>query len=146
MVISKIPNEAEIIEVLNTCHLFIAPSVTASDGNQDAPVNVLKEAMAMGLPVISTYHGGIPELVEDEISGLLVPERDAEALATKLGYLLEHTKDWSNMGKAGRSFVENNFDLQRLNDKLVSRYEKLLERNRGELADDHVYVSQALLK
>ncbi len=139
-------NEAEIIEVLNTCHLFIAPSVTASDGNQDAPVNVLKEAMAMGLPVISTYHGGIPELVEDEISGLLVPERDAEALATKLGYLLEHTKDWSNMGKAGRSFVENNFDLQRLNDKLVSRYEKLLERNRGELADDHVYVSQALLK
>ncbi|MDY7021423.1 MAG: glycosyltransferase, partial [Cyanobacteriota bacterium] len=77
-------DEDEIIEILNQSHIFIAPSVTASDGNQDAPINVLKEAMAMGLPAISTYHGGIPELVEDGVSGFLVPERDAEALAEKL--------------------------------------------------------------
>ncbi|MEL6815819.1 MAG: glycosyltransferase, partial [Cyanobacteria bacterium J06598_3] len=55
--------QAEIIEHLSWAHLFIAPCVTASTGDQDAPVNTLKEAMAMGLPVVSTWHGGIPELV-----------------------------------------------------------------------------------
>lgn len=118
--------ESEIIQILETCHLFIAPSVTAADGNQDAPINVLKEAMAMGLPVISTYHGGIPELVEDGISGLLVPERDADALANKLGDLLTHPDRWPEMGRAGRTFVEQHYDLTRLNDRLVTRYKWLL--------------------
>lgn len=53
-------NQPEIIEILDKSHIFLAPSVTTNDGNQDAPINTLKEAMAMGLPVISTLHGGIP--------------------------------------------------------------------------------------
>jgi colanic acid/amylovoran biosynthesis glycosyltransferase len=121
-------NEAEIAEILDTCHLFMAPSVTAVDGNQDAPINVLKEAMAMGLPVVSTLHGGIPELVEDGISGFLVPERDAEALATQLGYLLTHPERWEAMGRAGRRFVQQHFNLTHLNDLLVQRYEQLLNQ------------------
>ena len=120
-------NESEIIKILDTCHLFIAPSVTAADGNQDAPINVLKEAMAMGIPVISTYHGGIPELVEDGISGFLVPERDANGLSDKLSYLLAHPELWADMGRAGRSFVEQHFDLSPLNDKLVLRYQELID-------------------
>lgn len=119
-------NEAEIVEILDTCHVFLAPSVTATDGNQDAPINVLKEAMAMGLPVISTIHGGIPELVEDGVSGFLVPERDAEALADRLGDLLAHPESWSEMGLAGRAFVCRHFNLSHLNDRLVQQYEQLL--------------------
>ncbi|MFP4122151.1 glycosyltransferase [Coleofasciculus sp.] len=119
--------EQEIIEILEQSHLFIAPSITAQDGNQDAPINVLKEAMAMGLPVISTYHGGIPELVEDGVSGFLVPESNAEALAEKLGYLIEHPERWSEMGQAGRAYVEQHYDIHRLNDKLVQLYQQLLE-------------------
>lgn len=119
-------NEQEIREILDISHLFIAPSVTAADGNQDAPINVLKEAMAMGLPVISTYHGGIPELVEDGVSGYLVPERDADALAQKLGYLLDHPEIWAEMGQAGRNFVEKHYDLHKLNDQLVKIYQQLL--------------------
>lgn len=69
---------------MDQSHIFIAPCVTSQDGNQDAPVNTLKEAMAMGLPVIATHHGGIPELVEDGVSGYLVPERDSQAIANKL--------------------------------------------------------------
>jgi len=69
-------------------------------------VNTLKEAMAMGMPVISTLHGGIPELVEDGKSGFLVPERDANAIAQKLNYLIAHPEVWAEMGKAGRSRVE----------------------------------------
>lgn len=119
-------NEQEIIEILQRSHLFIAPSVTAADGNQDAPINVLKEAMAMGLPVISTEHGGIPELVEEGISGFLVPERNADALAEKLGYLLDHPEKWAEMGRAGRAYVEKYYDLDRLNERLVSVYQQLL--------------------
>ncbi len=100
-------NRPEIIDILEQSHIFIAVSVTAKDGNQDAPVNTLKEAMAMGLPVIATLHGGIPELVKDEISGFLVPERNADAIAEKLTYLIEHPEIWLSMGQAGRAYVES---------------------------------------
>ncbi len=120
-------SQAELIALLETSHLFVAPSVTAADGNQDAPVNVLKEAMAMGLPVVSTLHGGIPELVEEGVSGFLVPERDAEAIAERLTDLIEHPEQWPAMGRSGRLFVEQNYDLNRLNDALVALYESLLQ-------------------
>ncbi|MEO0804179.1 MAG: glycosyltransferase [Cyanobacteria bacterium J06642_2] len=122
-------NESEIIEILDASHLFIAPSVTALDGNQDAPTNVLKEAMVMGLPVLSTDHGGIPELVQDDVSGFLVPERDVEALSTKLGDLLAHPERWPDMGRAGHLFVKQHFDLAKLNDRLARLYEKLHRGN-----------------
>jgi colanic acid/amylovoran biosynthesis glycosyltransferase len=119
-------NQKEIIEILDDTHLFVAPSVTAEDGNQDAPVNTLKEAMAMGLPVIGTLHGGIPELVEDGISGFLVPERDVDAIAQKLNYFIEHPEVWEQMGRAGRVYVEEHYDINRLNDELVEIYQQLV--------------------
>jgi colanic acid/amylovoran biosynthesis glycosyltransferase len=115
----------EIAEILDNCHLFLAPSVTAADGNQDAPVNTLKEAMAMGLPVISTYHGGIPELVEDGITGFLVPERDANAIAQKLTYLIEHPDCWQQIGQASRIRVEQKYDMEKLNDELIQHYQNI---------------------
>lgn len=124
-------NETEIKEILDNSHIFIAPSVTAKDGNQDAPINVLKEAMAMGLPVISTYHGGIPELVQDGISGYLVPERNVEALANKLNLLIQYPEQWNEMGKAGRAYVEKYYDLEKLNDRLVEIYNKVLDSNQS---------------
>jgi colanic acid/amylovoran biosynthesis glycosyltransferase len=120
-------SQAELTELLETAHLFVAPSVTAADGNQDAPINVLKEAMAMGLPVVSTLHGGIPELVEENVSGFLVPERNADAIADRLIYLIEHPERWAAMGRAGRAFVEQHYNLNRLNDTLVNLYQSLLQ-------------------
>ncbi|MEO1431738.1 MAG: glycosyltransferase [Cyanobacteria bacterium J06633_8] len=122
-------NQQEIISLLNQTHIFVAPSVTASDGNQDAPVNTLKEAMAMGLPVISTLHGGIPELVEDGISGFLVPERDEKAIAQKLIYLIQHPESWQKMGLSGRKKVENNYDIHKLNTELVEIYQQVSDNN-----------------
>jgi colanic acid/amylovoran biosynthesis glycosyltransferase len=129
-------NQTEIVEILSQSHLFLAPSVTAADGNQDAPVNVLKEAMAMGLPVLSTWHGGIPELVQEGISGFLVPERDPQALAERLHYLIQHPQRWLEMGRAGRSFVEGVFDLETLNDELLRQYQKLLREETPEPVTD----------
>ena len=119
-------NQKEIISILDEAHIFVAPSVTASDGNQDAPVNTLKEAMAMGLPVIGTLHGGIPELVEDGISGFLVPERDEKAIAQKLIYLIEHPEIWQQMGLSGREKVEKHYDTNKLNSELVEMYKQVL--------------------
>ncbi|MEO0807706.1 MAG: glycosyltransferase [Cyanobacteria bacterium J06643_4] len=120
-------DEAEIVQVLARSHLFIAPSVTSAEGNQDAPINVLKEAMALGLPVVSTTHGGIPELVEHDVSGLLVPERDSSAIAQALTKLIEQPERWLDMGKAGRAYVETHYDLNNLNDRLIEVYQMLID-------------------
>ena len=119
-------NHREVSEILDTCQLFAAPSVTAEDGNQDAPVNTLKEAMAMGLPVVSTWHGGIPELVEDGVSGYLVPERNSEALAKAIQRLISEPEWWPSIGSAGRAKVESVYAMDVVNDQLVSIYQRLV--------------------
>jgi colanic acid/amylovoran biosynthesis glycosyltransferase len=118
--------QQELITILSHTDIFIATSVTAKDGNQDAPVNVLKEAMAMGLPVIGTRHGGIPELIEDGVSGFLVPERNTEAIVEKVRYLIDHPQVWPEMGRAGRACIEERYNLHKLNDALVALYGRLL--------------------
>ncbi|MEM8830640.1 MAG: glycosyltransferase [Cyanobacteria bacterium P01_G01_bin.19] len=118
--------QAEIISILDNTQIFLAPCITAQDGNQDAPVNTLKEAMAIGLPVISTYHGGIPELVQNGVSGYLVPERDSQAIAEKLQYLIANSNLWQYLGKQGRKFVEQHYDIEPLNDLLVDVYRQTL--------------------
>jgi colanic acid/amylovoran biosynthesis glycosyltransferase len=84
------------------------------------------EAQATGLPIISTFHSGIPEIVLDGQSGFLVPERDVDAMAGRLEYLIEHTEIWTEMGRAGRKFVEENFDIKKLNKQLVEIYENII--------------------
>jgi colanic acid/amylovoran biosynthesis glycosyltransferase len=118
----------EVIQVLTQTHILIAPSVTAADGDEEGIPNTLKEAMAMGLPVISTVHAGIPELVEDGVSGFLVPERDVEALADRLERLVDHSETWAAMGRAGRRQIEAEFDIERLNDELLVLYQDMLGR------------------
>jgi colanic acid/amylovoran biosynthesis glycosyltransferase len=134
--------QQEVINILNNSHIFVAPSVTAADGDVDGPVNTLKEAMAMGLPVIGTWHGGIPELVEDGISGFLVPERNPEAIADKLSYLIDHPEVWSEMGRLGRARVEKKYDMKKLNDELVEIYQRLLNPENHHNLFEKVFVSK----
>ncbi len=120
-------HQSEVVEILNQSHILLAPSVTATDGNQEGIPVALMEAMAMGLPVISTYHTGIPELVQDNVSGFLVPERDTEALAEKLNFVLEHSDRWVGIGQAARTKVEYQFDIDKLNDRLIKIYQTLTQ-------------------
>ena len=118
--------QQEIIETLNNADILLAPSITnQKDGDQEGIPVVLMEAMAIGLPIISTQHSGIPELVQDGISGFLVPERDVEKLAEKLNYLLENPEICSQMGQAGRLYVTEHHDIHKLNDRLVEMYTKI---------------------
>ena len=119
----------EIIKLYQSAHIFILPSVTAADGDMEGQGLVLQEAQAVGLPVISTLHNGIPDGVLDGRSGFLVPERDADALAERLQYLIEHPEIWAEMGRAGREFVEKNYDIKKLNRRLVQIYQQLLQKN-----------------
>lgn len=121
-------DQDEVARLLDDADVLLAPSVTSSDGDEEGTPTVLMEAMACGLPVVSTYHSAIPEVVDDGVSGYLVRERDVDALADKLGYLIEHPDLWAKMGRAGRAFVEQHYDINKLNDQLVDLYRKLLER------------------
>lgn len=126
---------ARVIGLMGVSHLLVAPSVTAANGDQEGIPNVLKEAMATGLPVLTTRHSGIPELVEHGASGLLAPERDVDTLAKYLRTLLEHPELWPDMGRIGRRAVEHGFDADRLNDLLVQRYRSTLERRPAARSD-----------
>ena len=107
-------------------HIFMLPSITAHNGDTEggAPVAIL-EAQATGLPVISSYHADIPEVVVYGKSALLAPERDVETLAKHLEYLVEHPDVWSAMGRAGREHVEQEYDVIVQVGKLEEMYDGL---------------------
>lgn len=109
-------------------HLYLLPSVTANDGDQEGIPVSLMEAQSCGLPVLSTLHSGIPELVADGGSGLLVEERNVEHLARALLYLVQNPQAWPAMGECGRKAVEARFDMAALNRDLVTIYEKAISR------------------
>jgi colanic acid/amylovoran biosynthesis glycosyltransferase len=116
----------EVKILLEESHVLLAPSFTSDRGDQEGIPNAIKEAMASGLPVISTFHSGIPELVIDGVSGLLVPEKDATSLADALAYLISHPAICKEMGQAGRMQVEQKFDTNSLNKKLEELYLKVM--------------------
>lgn len=109
--------------------LLLYPSVTASNGDTEggAPV-VLIEAMASGLPVVSSLHADIPEVVLDRRCGLLVEERDIDGLAKGLDELLKSPKVREEMGRAGRFHVGSNHNLQVQGEKLELIYDKMISR------------------
>jgi len=108
----------EVKEYLETADIFLAPSITSKKGDKEGiPVSIM-EAMAMELPIVTTKHSGIHELVQDSISGFLVNEKDINALEEKILYLIENPDVSRVIGKQGRNFVEENYNINRLNNKL----------------------------
>jgi colanic acid/amylovoran biosynthesis glycosyltransferase len=107
-------------------HVFLSPSVTASNGDTEggAPVTII-EMSATGMPVISTRHCDIPGVVIDGVSGLLADERDAEGLANHLRCLAAHPERWQPMAEAGRKHIEAEFDARVQGERLASIYRDL---------------------
>jgi colanic acid/amylovoran biosynthesis glycosyltransferase len=118
--------QAKVREGMAESDVLVAASVTAADGDEEGIPNVLKEAMALGLPVVGTRHAGIPELIEDGVSGFLVPERDEGTLADALERLARDPGRWAAMGRAGRAKIEMEYDIHRLNDRLAGLLEALI--------------------
>ncbi len=118
--------QGRVRDALDEADVLLAPSVTAADGDEEGIPNVLKEAMASGMPVVATRHAGIPELVQHDVSGLLVAERDEAGLADALAALAKAPERWPAMGGAGRAKVESDYDIDRLNDRLAGLLQSLI--------------------
>ena len=99
-------SQAYVGEALHRADVFLLPSVTAANGDEEGTPTVLLEAALCGIPVLSTLHAGIPDIVQDETSGYLVPERDPDALAARLRALLREPERRRAMGEAGRRYAE----------------------------------------
>lgn len=116
----------EVRTLYQRCDIFVLPSVTAASGDMEGQGLVLQEAQATGCPVISTRHNGIPDGVKDGETGLLVPEKDSEALAQAMLALASERHVIANMGTAAAEFVRERYDSTMLNNTLVSIYQTLL--------------------
>jgi glycosyltransferase involved in cell wall biosynthesis len=100
----------EVLALYRAATLFVLPCVVCRNGDRDGIPNVLIEAMAMELPVVSTAVSGIPELVVPRETGLLVPERDVTALAMAMGGLLDLSGLRRELGRRARERVTALFD------------------------------------
>lgn len=112
----------EVIGWYRRAHLFVLPCTTAADGDRDGLPNVILEAMAMGLPVISTPTSAVPEAVEHGRTGLLVEPGDAVPLAAAIEHLLRDDRRRRDMGQLGRLLVAERFDIDRNVDEIYQRF------------------------
>src|ERR1700736_3752836 len=103
-------SQEKLRDIFYESDIFLHPSETGRDGNQEGIPNSMLEAMASGLPVFATNHGGIPEAIENGVSGILVPERDHAALAHVLLEAVQDRHLLSRLAQCGAKAVAEKFD------------------------------------
>jgi len=108
---------------LDKARVFCGPSVTLADGMSEAFGNVFSEAQAMGVPVVSFRHGGIPETMREGVTGLLAEERDVETLAAHLLRYLEDDAFWANSREEGLKWTWSRFDVKTQTARLEELYD-----------------------
>jgi glycosyltransferase involved in cell wall biosynthesis len=104
---------------------FVLASVTGADGDEEGTPTVLMEASSMGLSVVSTWHSGIPEVVLDGETGLLVPPGDVEALADRIRRLLRDPELRRRLGDRGQAHIVEHFDMPVLARRLEAIYREI---------------------
>jgi glycosyltransferase involved in cell wall biosynthesis len=102
----------DVIHELSETDVVVLPTAPTEAGNREGMPTVLQEAMACGLPVVASDVGGIPELVDDKRTGLLVPPRNAAALADALQLLRDDPALRLQLGRAGRDKIVREFNLK----------------------------------
>lgn len=112
-------NQTEVRSALQQADVFLLPSVTAANGDKEGIPVSLMEAMASGILCLSTYHSGIPELIRHGENGLLVNERDSEALCQQLIALIQGQLDIRMLRQNARQKVTQDFNQQQIYDDLA---------------------------
>ncbi len=116
----------EVKAMLDEADVFLLPSVTGADGDMEGIPVALMEAMAVGIPVVSTVHSGIPELIDADQSGWLVPENDPQALADKLAaFSSMEGQQLVPVVTRAREKVETDFNQQKINQRLATLLQTL---------------------
>ncbi|HTV17253.1 MAG TPA: glycosyltransferase [Polyangiaceae bacterium] len=116
----------QVAALLVRTDVLLAPSRVAANGDRESGLLVVREAGAAGVPVIGTYHGGIPESIDSGRTGYLVPEGDVEQLARHLRELLEQPSRRQQMGNAARDRIRREFDLTSRVEELAQIYDRVL--------------------
>jgi glycosyltransferase involved in cell wall biosynthesis len=127
-------SEGEIREILARAHVFALPCLNASDGGRDNLPTVIMEAMAAGLPSVSTPIAAVPEMVVDGETGFLTPEKDAAAMAGKIAHLLDDPSLAKTLGAAARERCLELFELRRTSAALchiLKNHDAIADRSGG---------------
>ena len=119
--------QKELLELYHSCHIFLHPSEMPADENQEGIPNSILEAMATGLPVLATRHGGIPEAVEDGRCGALVAERDYRSLAEEMKKITRTPHSFAEMGVLASESVAAEFEQQAQIRQLEAHYAEAIE-------------------
>jgi colanic acid/amylovoran biosynthesis glycosyltransferase len=127
----------QVIEEMEGCDILFQPSMTAENGDSEggAPT-VLLEAQAAGVPIVSTRHADIPEVVLDGESALLAREADVDDIAAVLETMLDSGHRWAEMGRTGRAWVESCHDIKVVTSQLEEIYQSLVPQLTTEEADE----------
>lgn len=121
-------SQAKLHELYLTSHIFAHPSELMADSNQEGVPNSMLEAMSTGLPVVATLHGGIPEAVENGVSGFLVEEKNPQAVCEALCKIADSGDEWLRMGREGSEFITRNFEQHAQIEHLEAQYARVLRR------------------
>ncbi|GAB3757359.1 glycosyltransferase family 4 protein [Microlunatus parietis] len=114
--------QSAVARLVGAADVFAAPCVVGSDGNRDGLPTVVLEAMALGTPVVATDVTGLPEIVEDGRTGLMIEQHDPAGLAAALARLLDAPELRSGLAKAARDLIEIEFDAARQAAKLAAGF------------------------
>lgn len=123
--VGRIPQET-VAELMQKSHLYLQPSVTASNGDMEGQGLVFQEAQATGTPPISTFHNGIPEGVRHAETGRLTPERDISRIADEIEYFVEHPGKIEQYAKRGRELIESKYNFMQIAQEQEKIYKDML--------------------
>jgi len=115
-------SRAAVLERLHAADVLVAPSLTAPTGQAESLSNVVKEGLAVGLAVVASDSGGIPEAMAPAFRHELVPEGDPEALSARLLALHEERDGWTERAREGRRWIEEAFDWRKIAPRLAEIY------------------------
>jgi colanic acid/amylovoran biosynthesis glycosyltransferase len=118
--------QERIIDFMHGGDVYVLPCVWAADGDVDGLPQMLMEAMACGLPAVSTRLVGIPDLIRDDVTGVLVPPEDTVALADAIANLMGDPARSKRLADAGLRWVHERFDLSSCLEPLIDRYRQRL--------------------
>ncbi len=116
-------SQTEIVEALAQSQIFVFPAQRDETGDQDNLPTVLIEAMASGLPVVTSSLAGIPEIITDQINGILIPQPAPDTLAAAIRSLLLDPKRRENLGASGLRTAREKFSLAATVQELIGLFE-----------------------
>ncbi len=116
---------AKTLETMAENAILLAPARTAENGDCEGIPNVLKEAMYMGLQVVTTAHAGIPELVRDEVNGYCAPEGDVEAYLEAINACVKNRRNWDTVRRSAMATVVEGYSPEATTDQLLAVFDSL---------------------